>query len=199
MIARRATAARQAGEPAAPHMRPAAACLVALAIAGSGLRADAGEAPPAAAVPTPVASPAPTTVALAAAAFLEGHWLGTVDGALSEEIWTAPAGDALLGMWRLVAAGETRVFELLAIGADPESGLVLRLRHFDRRLVAREEKDAPFELRLARAAEGELTFEGRGADGLLRIVYRRDGSDGLVAVLERGAKRDEFRYRRKAP
>lgn len=144
-------------------------------------------------------APSPAAASLASAAFMEGHWLGSVDGALSEEIWTAPAGDGMLGMWRLVADGQTRVLELLALTTDPEHGLVLRLRHFDRALVARESAERPLVLRVHRATAGEVSFEGQGPDGPLRLAYRRDGADGLVAVLERGERRDEFRYRRRVP
>lgn len=130
---------------------------------------------------------------------MEGHWVGVQDGALSEEIWTAPVGDSMLGLWRLVADGRARVYELLAIGTDPELGVVLRLRHFDERLRAREEQDRPLVLRLSRAAKNEVVFEGTGSDGAVRLTYRRDGADALVAVLERGPRRDEFRYRRRPP
>lgn len=170
---------------------------LAAALLCAGARLATPATPPPEASPTPP-SPAPAATGLAAAAFMEGHWIGTQDGGLSEEVWSAPAGDSMLGMWRFVVGGRARVFELLAIGTDPEAGLVLRLRHFDGRLVAREPQDRPLVLRLRSSAAGEVSFEGPGPDGPLRLAYRREGAEGLVAVLERGARRDEFRYRRKA-
>lgn len=153
--------------------------------------------------PSPSVSPttaAPVAARIAAVAFMAGHWVGDVDGALSEEVWTAPAGGSMLGMWRLVAGGQARVLELLALSEEPDGGLALRLRHFDARLVAREDKDTPVELRLRRVSEGDVSFEGLGSDGTpVRLDYRRDGPDGLAAVLERRGRRDEFRYRRRAP
>lgn len=162
----------------------------------AALLACAGAQAATPAAPTPTAAPSAGASVLAATSFMQGHWIGTQDGALSEEIWTGPAGDAMLGMWRLVADGQARVYELLAITTDPELGIVLRLRHFDGRLRAREEQDRPLVLRLQRAAEGEAAFEGTDSRGAVRLAYRRDGADGLVAVLERGPQRDEFRYRR---
>jgi hypothetical protein len=149
-------------------------------------------------------SPAKATLAesttVAAAAFMTGHWIGEIGGGLSEEIWTAPADGSMLGMWRLVIDGQVRVLELLAVSEEGDAGLTLRLRHFDRRLVAREEKDRPVELGLAQSGDGEVAFAGAGTDDTpLRLSYRRDGSDGLVAVLEKNGRRDEFRYRRRAP
>ncbi len=148
---------------------------------------------------TPANSP-PTAAraGIAASAFMAGHWIGDIQGNLSEEIWTEPAEGSMLGMWRLIVKGQPRVIELLAI-AQVGEGLVMRLRHFDGRLVAREEKDRPIELHLTRVVDGEVVFEGASADGSpVRLEYRRDGPDGLAAALVRGAERDEFRYRRRA-
>ena len=73
-------------------------------------------------------------------AWIAGHWIDDADGDLSEEVWTAPAGDSMIGMWRYAAKGRLAVQELLSI-ADHGDGPVLRLRHFDPKMVAREEKD----------------------------------------------------------
>jgi hypothetical protein len=145
--------------------------------------------------PGPAAAPAPAT--LADVAFMAGHWLGGEEGDVSEEVWTAPEGDSMLGLWRYVSKGQARVFELLSLKAEPD-GVLLRLRHFDPRLVAREEKETPLVLRLIRHAPGEAAFEGAavGGTGQVRLTYRRDGEAGLVSVLEKAGRRDEFRFRR---
>lgn len=143
------------------------------------------------------ASPAPRA-AIADLAWLAGHWESAVEGGVSEEVWTAPAGDSMMGMWRYVAGGRPRVFEILTITAE-EGGPVLRLRHFDPRLVAREERDAPIALPLVSAGAREATFAGRGTEGTVRITYRRDG-DVLVSTLEKeGRPPQPFRFRRRAP
>ena len=147
--------------------------------------------------PAPPAAPAPSPAPLADVAFMAGHWLGSEDGDLSEEIWTDPAGDSMLGMWRYVSKGQARVFELLSLKVE-DGGLVMRLRHFDPLFVAREEKAAPVVLRLVGRAPGQATFEGPavGAPGTVRLTYRRQGQDELVSVLEKGGSRQEFRFRR---
>ena len=53
----------------------------------------------------------------------------------------------MIGMWRYVGKGKLQIFELLSI-TDDDDGPVFRLRHFDPRMVAREEKDKPLALRL---------------------------------------------------
>lgn len=180
--------------PPGPHPVKCA-WLLATVVACASARAATPAAPAASPTPAPLAAAS----GLAAASFMQGHWIGVQDGALSEEIWTAPVGDSMLGLWRLVADGRARIYELLAISTDPDRGLVLRLRHFDGQLRAREEQDRPLVLHLHHADDGEVAFEGTGSDSVVRLVYRRDGTDGLVAVLERGPRRDEFRYRRRAP
>jgi hypothetical protein len=141
------------------------------------------------------AGPVPAT--LADAGFVAGRWVGDEDGAVSEETWSAPAGDAMLGTWRLVASGKTRVVELLSISAEGGT-LVLRLRHFDPGLAAREEKDRPLVLPLVRRGDGALRFEGPrvdGGEGPVALTYERKGG-GLVVTLEKDGKAQPFTFRR---
>jgi uncharacterized protein DUF6265 len=143
--------------------------------------------------PVPAAPPA----TMADVAFMAGHWRDPAAQGLSEEIWTAPEGDSMLGMWRFVTEGKAWIYELLSIRQEAAS-LVLLLRHFDPQLKAREEKDAPLVLPLVRKSEGEAVFEGRSSKGgLLRLTYRKQGADGLEGILEKdGAKPEVFRLQR---
>ena len=136
---------------------------------------------------------------LQAVAFMAGHWVGAPGGnELSEEVWTEPLGDSMLGMWRFVADGRVRVMELLTLKAE-DGAVVLRFRHFDPRLVAREDKQTPVVLTLARSAADEARFEGPavGSNGTVVLHYRRPSPDALEATLERGGTRETFRFRRR--
>jgi hypothetical protein len=152
-----------------------------------------------AADPLHAAQPAPPP-RLSELAWLEGYWRDEFGGALSEEIWTAPSGDSIVGVWRWSQDGKVRIFEILAIKAE-ESGLVLRLRHFDPKLIASEEKDRPLVWYLVRSAAREAVFEGKDSagKGIIRLTYRRPDEDTLIAVLEKEGKPYEFRYRRVRP
>jgi hypothetical protein len=105
----------------------------------------------------------------------------------------------MLGMWRLVLGGKARVLELLTLSATDE-GVTLRLRHFDAALVAREEKAEALVLKAIRHAPGEVAFEGPavgpGAQGLVRITYRKAGDDAMAVTLEKAGKKDEFAFER---
>jgi len=150
-----------------------------------GLPVRAGVAPP----------PIPAT--LADVAFMAGHWVGGDPGDLSEEVWSAPEGDSMVGMWRYVAKGRARIFEVLTLTTEGPN-VVLRIRHFDPKLVAREEKDKAVELPLVAKGPREAVFEGPEYDakGTVRLTYRQDG-DSLTAVLEKAGGKQEFRFRRR--
>jgi hypothetical protein len=150
---------------------------------------------------TPAATPAtpatPATATLDDVRFMAGHWVGdAAGGALSEEVWTEPAGDCMVGMWRMVAEGKLKVAEILTLRLE-EGGPVMRLRHFHADGTAWEDKDEPMVLRLVAHAPGKAAFEGPHRDGgSMRITYERDGA-ALVSTLERGGRVDRFRFRAK--
>jgi hypothetical protein len=145
-----------------------------------------------------VAAPPPVPATLADVAFMAGHWVGGDPGDLSEEVWTAPEGASMLGMWRYVGRGQARIFELLTLTVEGQ-GVVLRIRHFDPKLVAKEEKAGAVELPLVAKGPGEAVFEGpeSGEKGTIRLSYRRGDDGGLVAVLDKSGSKEEFRFRRR--
>jgi len=149
-----------------------------------------------------LAAQAPTAdlaaVKLTDLSWIAGHWVDETEGKLSEEVWTTPAGDSMLGMWRYVSGGKLRISELLSI-QQGDAGLVFRLRHFDPPLVGREDKERAVELRLVRFLGQEASFEGAEYDGKgrVRLTYRALGRDGLRVTLEKGGKAEEFAFKRR--
>src|SRR5687767_4764549 len=79
----------------------------------------------------PSPEPAPRS-ALPELAWMAGEWVDEQGANLTEEIWAAPAGDSMMGMWRLVSGGRVKLFEFLTL-VQEEQGPVFRLRHFDRK------------------------------------------------------------------
>jgi hypothetical protein len=165
-------------------------CVIVLIVAGvlSAASAPAQE----------VAAPPPQKATLADVAFLTGHWVGGEAGDLSEEVWSAPEGDSMMGMWRYAAKGQTRIYEILTLTAEGES-VVLRIRHFSPKLVAREEKERPVELPLVAKGPREAVFEGPeyNVKGTVRLTYKRPTDDTLLGMLEKEGKKQEFRFRRR--
>lgn len=158
----------------------------------------AGLASLASAEPQEAGAPTPAQASLADVAFMAGHWVGGDPGELSEEVWSAPEGDSMMGMWRYVSKGQTRIYELLTLTVEG-NGVLLRIRHFDPKLVAREEKEQSVELPLVSKGKDQAVFEGgeRGVKGTVRLSYRKPTPDTLVGVLEKEGKKQEFRFRRR--
>jgi hypothetical protein len=146
------------------------------------------------------AAVAGTPVTLPDLSWLTGRWIDDSGGNLSEETWSAPSGDAMLGMWRYVVEGKARVYEILRLSAE-EGSLVLRLRHFDPALVAMEDKATPYVLKLVSTDPRRLVFEGPevGAAGIVRLRYARPSDDVLAVTLEKGGQTRGFRFRRTTP
>ena len=142
-------------------------------------------------------APAPSRAVLSDLTWMSGRWVDESGGNLSEEIWSEPSGDSMMGMWRYVKGGQVAIFEILTITVEP-SGIVLRLRHFDPELAAREDKTTPVELAMVGWNDREAAFEGPavGGGGHVRLTYRSPSKDELVSVLEKDGRKQEFTFRR---
>lgn len=137
---------------------------------------------------------------LADLAWIAGTWSGEMDGSTIEEQWSAPAGGAMMGMFRWVKGGKVLIYEFLLLESDP-AGVTLRFRHFEPGLIGWEEKNAPLVLKPIAGGPGEAAFEGGEPGNPLKLVYRRTGDRTMTVVLERlkdGAKKvQEFRYQKR--
>ena len=151
-------------------------------------------------VVAPVAALAAPTATLSDFGWLAGRWVDDSGGNVSEESWTAPSGDAMQGMWRYVTEGKARIYEILTI-SEEDGGLVMRVRHFDPRLVAREEKGAPVVLKLVASGDRMGAFEGPEPNGptVIRLTYASPSEGMLNVTLEKdGRKAGGFSFRRAA-
>ena len=106
--------------------------------------------------------------------FMSGEWRAMDKDGMSEEVWSVPHGNSIVGTFRVVGAdGGLRMQEVLAIVAEPE-GVFMRLRHFDAKMVSREEKDAPIVLKLEKAEGERGVFRCvSGSKSLATITYWR--------------------------
>ena len=132
--------------------------------------------------------------------WLSGTWVANVDGDYLEEIWSEPVGDTMMGVFRWVKGGKVWINEIVTITADSD-GLVFRLRHFDRKMTAWEDKDKPFYYPVKHIGRDEIVFENPQRDHPRSITYRRV-DDTLYIILtsydeDRKPSTDEFVFRRK--
>lgn len=124
---------------------------------------------------------APERAPLKALAFLSGHWRGELDGALTDDFWSKPEGDSIIGMYREIQAGKVTMYELLSIEQTGD-GPVLLIKHFNPGLRAWEEKDHGVILNLTHVAAGEAVFQR--PDRRLRLTFRLVSKDVLETTLE---------------
>lgn len=119
---------------------------------------------------------------LADMAWLAGAWTGEGLAGVSEEMWSKPAGGAMVGTYRLIKDGRPVFYEICWI-VEQEGTLVLRLKHFNADLTGWEEKDKTVDFSFIKK-EGErvyfsgLTFEkaGKSRLNIYLALRQKDGS-----------------------
>lgn len=117
-------------------------------------------------------------------AWLVGRWTGTGLGGSTEENWSAPAGGAMMGMFRLVKDGTVVFYEFLTL-VEQAGSLALKLKHFNPDLTGWEEKADFVTFRLLKTAPdaayfGGLTFRRIGKDAVEIFLAIRNRADGVL-------------------
>lgn len=115
--------------------------------------------------------------------WIQGTW-GKTDGEdVLDEVWSAPSGDSMMGVFRWTKSGKVSLFELLTITID-DGRLVFRFRHFSREQVPWEGKDDALTFYLKNIKQDEVVFENPKQDDMNRFMFRRVGSDKLLVRVE---------------
>ena len=121
------------------------------------------------------AAPQSASGPLDAAAWLAGRWELIEGTRCTEEHWTAPSSNMLLGMSRTVDRGRTTSFEFMRIEA--RAGGVY--------FVAQPGGRPPVDFMLDGGAGPVLTFLNPGhADRLSKVIYRQHDGDTMTARIE---------------
>jgi Domain of unknown function (DUF6265) len=125
--------------------------------------------------------------------WLQGAWEGTAFGGTSEEIWSEPLADTMMGVYRSVENGVVKFYEINSIVAT-NGTLEMRLKHFNSNLTGWEEKDVVRVFPLVKISSGEIYFDG--------MTYKKTGNDTVTVYLaisgkEGGTREVSFEYRRK--
>lgn len=100
--------------------------------------------------------------------WMTGSWTGTVGGVAMEEHWTAPSGNAMVGMHRDVGKGRMLSFEFLRI--EQQGDQIVYLSMPKGRSPA-----TPFPMK--EMSDGRVVFENPTHDFPQRIIYWKDGND----------------------
>ena len=117
--------------------------------------------------------------ALPLVSFMTGQWRGHDENGVFEEHWSGPEGTSIMGMFRWVKDDGTPImFEMLAMTQEPE-GLFMRVKHFNAKLVAREEKDDAVTLKLAESSPTKAVFKGVETEKRVAAAEYERTADGL--------------------
>jgi hypothetical protein len=146
----------------------------------------------------------PTTGALTTTvvdlSWLAGNWYGERDDVRVEEHWSAPAGNAMMGMFRWTQNDQVRFYEFMTIEQDAE-GIALRVKHFDPSLIGWEEKDTSVAFSLVQLDTRKAVFAKRDTDDPLWMIYQQVAENTLVAYFESEGElpemEDAFRFTRR--
>lgn len=114
--------------------------------------------------------------------WLAGCWSHTGAEAGSMEMWTLPAGDTMLGIARTVKNGKTVEWEHTMI-RETEPGKWS--------YVAKPSRQPEATFPIKSITDNEVVFENPQHDFPQRIIYKRDGADGLKARIEGVSKGKE--------
>lgn len=115
-------------------------------------------------------------------AWLTGAWKGEGLGGMVDEAWSAPAGGAMVGYFRLVQGGKPVFYEILTI-LEHEGSVEMRLKHVNADMTGWEEKNAFTTFRLAKLDAGAawfngLTFKRIDQDRMEIYLALREGATG---------------------
>nr|WP_297786864.1 DUF6265 family protein [uncultured Allomuricauda sp.] len=91
--------------------------------------------------------------------WIEGHWTGEAFGGIAEEIWSAPLGNSMMFVFRLVNDGKVSFYESGHIQQLDDS-LILQLKHFDGNMKGWEEKNQTINFKLVKLEPNKVYFEG---------------------------------------
>lgn len=143
---------------------------------------------------------APTPAKIADLAWLAGYWRGTGLGGRCEEVWGQPHGDRMHGFFHL-ANEQGAVFSEAMLLVEEEGSVVMKIRHFDPKFIAWEEKDDYVTFRLVRLGPNTATTgaSGRQEAFFSGLTVRREG-DRLWIFLrfksDAGSRIETFDFQR---
>ncbi len=119
--------------------------------------------------------------------WIAGHWGGEAMGGSFEETWNPPMGGTMMGMFKFVQNEQVSFHEILTIVNENDAWL-LRLKHFDKKLVGWEEKDESVEFPLISLSDTEAIFDG------LKFLKIDQDTMHILVITKRGEESQELKF-----
>jgi len=115
-------------------------------------------------------------------AWISGAWAGKGLGGTVEEHWTKPAGDSMVGVFRLIGADQKMIVCELLLIEQRGKHVVYSFRHFGPGNKPWEELDKPLVFDLIRLTPNEAVFESSVQTDPKRLTYTRTGDKLAIRV-----------------
>ena len=126
--------------------------------------------------------------------WIQGHWRGEAFGGITEEVWTPPLGDSMMCAFKLTVENKVQFYELVTI-VEENGTLIMRLRHFDGKMIGWEAKNEPLEFKLVKITTDKVYFD--------EFTLERISDDEMtiyVVIENQGVKKEiPFKYARYKP
>ncbi|MFT7269886.1 MAG: hypothetical protein ACI905_002111 [Roseivirga sp.] len=121
-------------------------------------------------------------------AWIAGHWRGEAFGGITEEIWSPPLGDSMMGSFKLVVDDKVEFYEICQMVQEGET-IMFRLKHFDGKLKGWEEKDETQDFALVKIEKDALYFND--------FTIKRISEDHIIfyVVIEEEEKSQEIEFK----
>ena len=125
---------------------------------------------------------------LSQVAWIAGHWQGEAFGGITEEVWTAPLGDSMMGSFKLVVDNKTEFYEICQMIQEDET-IMFRLKHFDGKLKGWEEKDETQDFPLVKIEKDAVYFDN--------FTIKRISQDHIIfyVVVDSDGKSEEVEFK----
>ena len=91
--------------------------------------------------------------------WLAGSWVGNGFGGVSQEAWTEPTANSMVGVYKHYQDDKITFYEFLNI-SETEGEISLKLKHFSPDMNGWEEKEDFVEFPLLRATATKIEFDG---------------------------------------
>ena len=117
--------------------------------------------------------------------WMNGNWQGIEDSTISEEQWTKPIANTMMGMYRMIRNGKPVFYELMLLYKD-SSFVKMQLKHFWHNLKGWEHRDSTGVIFSLLKVEGKKAF----FDGL---TYELISKNELVIYLAEEQKNGEVK------
>lgn len=105
--------------------------------------------------------------------WLVGVWVGEDGDHIFEEHWSPLRGSSMMGMFRLIQEGQPRFFEFMTLGIEGNE-CMLRIKHFDPRLIGWEDRDLSVVYSLEESIPGRARFVKRDSADPNWMIYQRE-------------------------